>query len=176
MAPAPTAKPPTLLESLVEPLFDVLPAPDYSTILSRLNKHKDVKRKLNIHHVVRLLHRIRTDRGRTFLFHVPHVKRGVPTADDSERFVAVLNKADGSFEVTEENRRHIEDGAISTVTTIASMGRNEAAALREVAKHATSRTLKTRLVDISDDLEYAAKKAVAVLIDLDAERAARGAA
>jgi len=157
--------PDTMMDKVIEAIFDALPASTCDEIASKISKGK--RFTVSTGTVNNALAHLRANCAE-YGWTVPHVKRGIATNEG--RFIALLVDRDGHYELDQnaDALAHITDGAANTIQQTATMMQNECAALRIAATHTRSTNSRARLNDLADDFNYIARKAAAVIRELKA--------
>lgn len=161
----------TLRDQMIEAIFDTLPATSYDEITTKLNR---AGWRTNVGVVNNRIAHLRSHSG-GYRWTIPHVKRGCAAEDGSDegRYIAVLVDRDGHYELDEnpDASRHIYNGIGGTIQQTATMMSNAQAATRIAATHTRSVNARNKLNDLASDFEYIARKAAAVVRELNADAA-----
>jgi hypothetical protein len=139
---------PTKTDELIDKIFDHLPARTVEEIADGIG--------VTIGYATVLITILRKN-PLYYEWTIPHVKRGINNTDEY-RFHAVLIAKDGKWELDEDAHVHARQGAISTVSTIATQQENESAALMALREHTRSINLRKEYEEVSDDLGYVTRK------------------
>ena len=151
----------TLIERIIDSMFDILPANTRDEIATALTK--TMKRKITVAMVDVALSTLRKNPF-DYEYLVPFVKGGPPREDEENRYVAVLvNRKDKEFEVTPENRQNFLDGQRDNAKGISTSAHCAVTMLREWAKYEKSYNLRQAVQEIAADFEYSTRKLDVVL-------------
>jgi len=158
----------TRRDQIIEAIFDALPADSYEDIVTKVNRATRLRvTHAQVNNAIAHLRSHSAQYGWT----IPHVKRGPGVGMDEGRFVAYLVDRQGHYEldVNPDAGRHLANGMSATIKHTASMMKNASAATRIAATHTRSVNARNRLNDLADDFAYIARRAAAVVRDLEAE-------
>jgi len=158
----------TRLDRIIDVMHDVLPATTYEEIAEKVSRR--MREHVSVGIINNAIARLRRNSG-GYGWTIPHVRRGTPTDTGENRLFALPVDRDGVYilDVSPEARAHLDAGSHSTMQHTATMTLNHTNALRIAATHTRSVNLRARLNDLADDYAYIARKAAAVVRELEAE-------
>jgi hypothetical protein len=156
----------TRRDQIIEAIFDALPATSYEDITRTVNK--ETKLKTNIGQINNCIAHLRANCA-AYGWTIPHVKRGGAVEQDDGRYIALLVDRDGHYELDQnpDAARHISNGITGTLRQTMTMMQNMTAATRIAATHTRSSNSRARYNDLADDFAYIAKKAAAVVREIE---------
>jgi hypothetical protein len=158
----------TLQDQLIEAIFDALPATSYDEIVSKVNKSTKLRTNAGrVNNAIAHLRAHSADYGWT----IPHVKRGTALVGEEGRYLALLVDRQGHYELDSnpDAARHINGGINGSIQQAATMMQNLTAGTRIAATHTRSTNSRAKFNDLADDFEYIARKAAAVVREIQAK-------
>jgi hypothetical protein len=148
-------------DKLIDDIFmRGLPADTYDEIATRVGS--------NVGLVNNALSAVRAD-PKKYGWTVPHVKRGLPGADDAMRLYPVLVSPDGKHDFDYATSGvHLMAGLQCTVMSTSTQARNEMQALNMTTEYITEPVLLRRIFRLSNALAMVEKEAQELLSELAA--------
>lgn len=149
----------TRRDKIIDAIFFAQPATTWEEIAASINSSTDlnVTRKsveLSVLHLRK--------HCRHYGWTIPHLKRGIPSRKDGSRIFAVLVDGDGHycFDADPSLWGHVRRGRISTLRTAYSLLVNVSNVLQSIVKHTRKRSTKALLLEVSETIEFLARRCI----------------
>jgi len=153
-------------DRVIAAIYEVLPATTCDEIATKVSrKLRETVTRGEIYNDIYHLRR----NSKEYTWSIPHVRRGIAREQDEHRYFAVPVDRDGIYvlDETPEARDHLQNGSVGTMKQTASMMLNQTNALKIAATHTRSVNARAKINDLADDFAYIARKAAAVVHELE---------
>lgn len=154
------------IDQTIEAIFDALPATSYEEIAKKVGK--TMRERISLGIINNAIAHLRSNCAE-YGWTIPHVKRGTAIETDEGRYVALLVDRNGHYELDQnpDAIRHISNGIAGSIMQTATMMQNLTSATKIAATHTRSINTKAKFNDLAEDFSYIARKAAAVVRELE---------